>query len=336
MGFDMYNMSDAISQGNALSSSVEGLNEQIRANNALSIKNAKDAAKNAVAGDKETGLLGGIRGAISEGGAVANTIAKVNAYTDAIKKAGAAGQAAVSGAKAAVSQAQGAAEAAVSQARGAAQGVTEAVSQARGAAQGVVSQAQGAAEAAVSQARGAAQGAAQGITEAVSKPAAAIQTSEGTLAEGSSILSKGKGIVAQGAAGVEEAGSLGLKVASGIGKAAGTATALGTAGLDIYSDIESFKHGGSLIAGDNLGEKIANIGSIGGAALDMLGFVPGFQLAGVIGAGLQAASGAIDAGSEAVHTATQVAQDKVAAPVTQIQQVAQASLAGSFANVRSQ
>ena len=300
MGFDMYNMSDAISQGNALSSSVEGLNEQIRANNALSIKNAKDAAKNAVAGDKETGLLGGIRGAISEGGAVANTIAKVNAYTDAIKKAGAAGQAAVSGAKAAVSQAQGAAEAAVSQARGAAQG------------------------------------AAQGITDAVSKPAAAIQTSEGTLAEGSSILSKGKGIVAQGAAGVEEAGSLGLKVASGIGKAAGTATALGTAGLDIYSDIESFKHGGSLIAGDNLGEKIANIGSIGGAALDMLGFVPGFQLAGVIGAGLQAASGAIDAGSEAVHTATQVAQDKTPAPVTQIQQVAQASLAGSFANVRSQ
>ena len=300
MGFDMYNMSDAISQGNALSSSVEGLNEQIRANNALSIKNAKDAAKNAVAGDKETGLLGGIRGAISEGGAVANTIAKVNAYTDAIKKAGAAGQAAVSGAKAAVSQAQGAAEAAVSQARGAAQG------------------------------------AAQGITDAVSKPAAAIQTSEGTLAEGSSILSKGKGIVAAGATGAEEAGSLGLKVASGIGKAAGTATALGTAGLDIYSDIESFKHGGSLIAGDNLGEKIANIGSIGGAALDMLGFVPGFQLAGVIGAGLQAASGAIDAGSEAVHTATQVAQDKVAAPVTQIQQVAQASLAGSFANVRSQ
>jgi hypothetical protein len=318
MGFDMYNMSDAISQGNALSSSVEGLNEQIRANNALSIKNAKDAAKNAVAGDKETGLLGGIRGAISEGGAVANTIAKVNAYTDAIKKAGAAGQAAVS------------------QARGAVQGVTTAVSQAQGAAKAAVSGAQGAAEAAVSQARGAAQGAAQGITDAVSKPAAAIQTSEGTLAEGSSILSKGKGIVAAGATGAEEAGSLGLKVASGIGKAAGTVTALGTAGLDIYSDIESFKHGGSLIAGDNLGEKIANIGSIGGAALDMLGFVPGFQLAGVIGAGLQAASGAIDAGSEAVHTATQVAQDKTPAPVTQIQQVAQASLAGSFANVRSQ
>ena len=300
MGFDMYNMSDAISQGNALSSSVENLNEQIRANNALSIKNAKDAAKNAVAGDKETGLLGGIKGAISEGGAVANTIAKVNAYTAAVKKAGAAGQAAVQGAQAAVSQAQGAAQAAVSQARGAAQG------------------------------------AAQGITESVSKPAAAIQTSEGTLEEGSSVLSKGKGIVAAGATGAEEAGSIGLKVASGIGKAAGTVTALGTAGLDIYSDIESFKHGGSLIAGDNLGEKLANIGSIGGAALDMLGFVPGFQLAGVIGAGLQAASGALDAASEGVHTATQVAQDKTPAPVTQIQQVAQASLAGSFANVRSQ
>ena len=317
MGFDMYNMSDAISQGNALSSSVEGLNEQIRANNALSIKNAKDAAKNAVAGDKETGLLGGIRGAISEGGAVANTIAKVNAYTDAIKKAGAAGQAAVS------------------QARGAVQGVTTAVSQAQGAAKAAVSGAQGAAEAAVSQARGAAQGAAQGITDAVSKPAAAIQTSEGTLAEGSSILSKGKGIVAAGATGAEEAGSLGLKVASGIGKAAGTVTALGTAGLDIYSDIESFKHGGSLIAGDNLGEKIANIGSIGGAALDMLGFVPGFQLAGVIGAGLQAASGALDAGSEAVATAQKVAADKTPAPPATIQQTAQSSLAGSFANVRT-
>ena len=299
MGFDMYNMSDAISQGNALSSSVENLNEQIRANNALSIKNAKDAAKNAVAGDKETGLLGGIKGAISEGGAVANTIAKVNAYTAAVKKAGAAGQAAVTGAQAAVSQAQGAAQAAVSQARGAAQG------------------------------------AAQGITESVSKPAAAIQTSEGTLEEGSSVLSKGKGIVAAGATGAEEAGSIGLKVASGIGKAAGTVTALGTAGLDIYSDIESFKHGGSLIAGDNLGEKLANIGSIGGAALDMLGFVPGFQLAGVIGAGLQAASGALDAASEGVHTATQVKQDSTPAPVTQTPQVAQASLAGSFANVRT-
>ena len=277
MGFDMYNMSDAISQGNALSSSVENLNSQIRENNALSIKNAKDAARNAVAADKETGLLGGIKGAISEGGAVANTISKVNAYTAAVKNAG-------QGAQAAVSQAQGAA---------------------------------------------------QGITDSVSKPAAAIQTSEGTLEEGSNVLSKGKGIVAAGAEGAEEAGSIGLKVASGIGKAAGTVTALGTAGLDIYSDIESFKHGGSLIAGDNLGEKIANVGSIGGAALDMLGFVPGFQLAGVIGAGLQAASGALDAASEGVHTAKQVAQDKTPAAVTQTPQVAQASLAGSFANVRS-
>ena len=277
MGFDMYNMSDAISQGNALSSSVENLNEQIRENNALSIKNAKDAARTAVAADKETGLLGGIKGAISEGGAVANTISKVNAYTAAVKNAG-------QGAQAAVSQAQGAA---------------------------------------------------QGITDSVSKPAAAIQTSEGTLEEGSNVLSKGKGIVAAGAEGAEEAGSIGLKVASGIGKAAGTVTALGTAGLDIYSDIESFKHGGSLIAGDNLGEKIANVGSIGGAALDMLGFVPGFQLAGVIGAGLQVASGALDAASEGVHTAKQVAQDKTPAPVTQTPQVAQASLAGSFANVRS-
>jgi len=300
MGFDMYNMSDAISQGNALSSSVEGLNEQIRANNALNIKNAQDAARNAVAADKETGILGGIKGAISEGGAVANVITKVNAYKDAVSKAGEA-------AKTAAQSAQAAAQSAGAAVQGA-----------------------------QAAAKGATQGAAQGISDAVSKPAAAIQTSEGTLEEGSNVLSKGKGIVAAGATGAEEAGGMALKVASGIGKVAGTATALGTAGLDIYQDIESFKHGGSLIAGDNFGEKLANIGSIGGAALDMLGFVPGFQLAGVIGAGLQAASGALDAASEGVHTATQVAQDKTPAPVTQTPQVAQQSLAGSFANVRTQ
>ena len=318
MGFDMYNMSDAISQGNALSSSVEGLNEQIRANNALSIKNAQDAVRNAVAADKETGILGGIKGAISEGGAVANVITKVNAYKDAVTKAGEVAKSAVQGAQAAAQSAGAAVQGAQAAAKGAVQGAQAAVQGAQAAA------------------KGATQGAAQGISDAVSKPAAAIQTSEGTLEEGSNVLSKGQGIVAAGAAGAEEAGGMALKVASGIGKVAGTATALGTAGLDIYSDIESFKHGGSLIAGDNFGEKLANIGSIGGAALDMLGFVPGFQLAGVIGAGLQAASGALDAASEGVHTATQVAQDKVVAPVQQTQQVAQQSLAGSFANVRTQ
>jgi len=56
MGFDMYNMSDAISQGNARTSQIDDLNEQIRANNATKIQNSKDAIKQNVSTDKEMGL----------------------------------------------------------------------------------------------------------------------------------------------------------------------------------------------------------------------------------------------------------------------------------------
>ena len=67
----------------------------------------------------------------------------------------------------------------------------------------------------------------------------------------------------------------------------------------------------------------------------MIGLIPGFQLAGVVGAGLQLASGALDAASSAVHTSSQEATDSKPAPVTDTPQVAQASLAGSFTTARS-
>jgi len=143
-------------------------------------------------------------------------------------------------------------------------------------------------------------------------------------------LSKGDKLLAAG----EEVGR-GAKLAGSIGRGVGVVGGLATAGLDIAADVKSFESGKGLLAGDNFGEKLANIGSIGGAALDMLGFVPGFQLAGVVGAGIQAASGVLDAASEGVHTATQVAQDKTVTPPTDTPQTAQASLAGSFANVRT-
>jgi len=66
----------------------------------------------------------------------------------------------------------------------------------------------------------------------------------------------------------------------------------------------------------------------------MIGLIPGLQFAAVIGTGLQVASGVLDAASEAVHTSSQIATDSVVTPVKQTQQVAQQSLAGSFAATR--
>ncbi len=289
MGFDMYNMSDAISQGNARTSQIDDLNEQIRANNATKIQNAKDAIKQNVSTDKEMGLLAGIKDAVGEGGALANVQGKVKDYQKAVAKLGEGGKPPITPSDPDTTKTPA--------------GYTDEEWDVLGA-------------------------------EPSSKPAAAITTSEGTLAEGETVLSKGAG-AAKGAGAVGEELSTGARVAGGIGRAAGTIGALGTAGLDIAEDFKSATSGGSLIAGDNIGEKIANIGSIGGAALDMLGFVPGFQLAGVIGAGLSAASGVLEASSEAVHTASQIADDKNATPPTQNPQVAQASMAGSFANVRT-
>jgi len=96
-----------------------------------------------------------------------------------------------------------------------------------------------------------------------------------------------------------EAETVGSKVAGAIGKGAGAIGALGSATLAVRDDVKSFEEGKGLIAGDNLEEKIANIGTIGGTALDMLGFVPGFQLAGVIGTAFEGASGLLDVAGQA-------------------------------------
>ena len=88
----MYNMSDAISQGNARTSQIDDLNEQIRANNATKIQNAKDAIKENVSTDKEMGLLAGIKDAVGEGGALANVQGKVKDYQKAVAKLGEGGK----------------------------------------------------------------------------------------------------------------------------------------------------------------------------------------------------------------------------------------------------
>lgn len=285
MGFDMYNMSSALADGNARTAATEDLNDTIRLNNQTKIDNASIAAQGKVSTDEETGLMAGIKDAIGEGGALANVAGKVQAYQTAVN----ATPVTTPG------------------------GWTEV----KPTPEEVAAKAPNPGEEA------------EGLADA-EKPSAAITTSEGTLEEGSDILSKGDRVLAAG-----EELSKGAKLAGSIGRGVGVLGGLSTAGLDIAADVKSFEDGKGLLAGDNFGEKLANIGSIGGAALDMLGFVPGFQLAGVLGAGLQAASGVLDAASEGVHTATQVAQDKTVTPPTETPQVAQASLAGSFANVRT-
>ena len=80
----MYNMSSALSDGNARTAAVQNLNETIRLNNQAKLENASTAAKNAVAGDKERGLLAGIKDGVGEGGALANVVGKVQAYQKAV------------------------------------------------------------------------------------------------------------------------------------------------------------------------------------------------------------------------------------------------------------
>jgi len=275
MGFDMYNMSNAISQGNMLSQSVSNLNDGIREKNETDLENASQAAKNAVGQDKELGLFAGIKDSIQGGAALANVSKAVGNYQTAVETAG----------------------------RG---GFTEVATTAEDYAKGASR---------------------MGLNPEDVKPSSAITTSEGTLAEGSDVLKDAS------AAG-EEAGSLGLKAAGAIGKSVGVLGGLASAGLDIAADVKSFRGGGPDIAGDNIGEKIANIGTIGGAALDMIGLIPGLQFAAVLGTGLQVASGVLDAASEAVHTSSQIDTDSTVTPPKQTQQVAQESLAGSFAATR--
>jgi hypothetical protein len=167
------------------------------------------------------------------------------------------------------------------------------------------------------------------IDELAEKPSAAITTSEGTFAEGSDVLTKG----AKSAEEVGELAGKGAKVAGALGKGVGVLGGLVSSGMDIASEYESLKAGKGL-AGDNFGEKLGNLATIGGTALDMLGFVPGFQLAGVIGTALQAAGGLSEAAGEAVETAKKIQTDTKPTDPPPLQQVAQASLAGSFAATR--
>ena len=162
----------------------------------------------------------------------------------------------------------------------------------------------------------------------VEKPSSAITTSEGTLSEGSDILKRGTGL----AEAAEEA-SKGAKLAGALGKGVGVAGGIASSAMDIAADVKSFKEGKG-IAGDNWEEKLGNLATIGGTALDMLGFVPGFQLAGVIGTGLQAVGGISEAAGEAVATAKKIATDSKPTDPAPLQQTAQASLAGSFAATR--
>ena len=274
MGFDMYNMSNAISQGNMLSESVSNLNNSIREKNETDLANASLAAKNAVETDKELGIFAGVKDTLQSGAAIQNVTKAVSNYQEAVANAGKGGWTEVK---------------------------TTTADYAKGAER-------------------------MGLNPEEVKPASAITTSEGTLAEGSDILKTG--------AATEEAGSLGLKAAGAIGKGVGVIGGLASAGLDIAEDVKSWKDGKGDIAGDNIGEKIANIGTIGGAALDMIGLIPGLQFAAVLGTGIQMASGVLDAASEAVHTSAQIDTDSQVTPPKETQQVAQESLAGSFAATR--
>lgn len=146
-------------------------------------------------------------------------------------------------------------------------------------------------------------------------------------------LAKGVG------SGAEDELSMGGRIARGVGKGVGLAGGIASSGLDIASDIESIKNGGPIIAGDNLADKIANIGTIGGTALDMIGLIPGFQLAGVLGTGMQAVAGIAGAVGDAEDTADKVADDKKGesgpGPVLDNTVVAQQTLAGGFASGRT-
>ena len=282
----MYNMSNAISQGNMLSQSVANLNDSIRQTNKANASRAKTSVTNAVDQDKEIGIMTGIKDGASEVSALGNVAASVNNYKQSVADAGKPG---------------------FTEVKPTDDDLKPKVP---------------------------AEGSGEAIDETVERPSAAIQTSEGTLEEGSDVLAKGKGIVAGGEA-LDEAGAAGgLKVAGAIGKGVGVLGGLATAGLDAAAEYKSLKSGQGL-AGDNLAEKIANIGAIGGSALDMLGFVPGLQILGVVGSGIQAASGVLDEVGNAVATKQKVQSDQTTPPPATIQQTAQSSLAGSFANVRT-
>jgi hypothetical protein len=164
------------------------------------------------------------------------------------------------------------------------------------------------------------------VDQLAEKPSAAVTTSEGTFAEGSDVLSDAaKG----GFSEASKVASSGAKVAGALGKGVGVLGGIASSGLDIAADIKA-----KGIAGDNWEEKLGNVATIGGTALDMLGFIPGLQLAGVVGTALQAAGGVASAAGEAVDTVKKIATDTKPTDPVPLQQTAQASLAGSFAATR--
>jgi hypothetical protein len=271
---DFYNMSSAISNGELRTSAGEQANLATRLANATAIKNAKDSVK----ADKELGIMGGVKDAITDGSQLASVGQKVDAYKAAIKAPSGIG---------------GFNEVAVTQ----------------------------------DDFKGKPALAGDEVLDAAEKPSAAITTSEGTLDEGSDIINKG----GKFANAIGDTESIGSKVAGATLKGVGVAGSLASAGLDIAQDVKSLESGHG-IAGDNWEEKIANIGTIGGAALDMAGFIPGFQILGVIGTGISAASGVLDAAGEAVSTAKSIGQDKTPPPQGQI--TGQQTLAGQTVSQR--
>lgn len=268
---DFYNVSSAISNGELTTRASEAANDAIRLKNKNAIQTAEQSEKT----DKEMGLMGGIKDAITESSALANLNQKVAAYKQSVKgPSGAAGWNEVA--------------------------VTKDDFKGKPALPG------------------------EETLEGAERPSAAITTSEGTLDEGSDVLSRGSKF----AGALEEGESLGSKVASGTLKGVGIAGGLASAGLDIAQDFK----GGFHLAGDNWEEKLSNIGTIGGAALDMVGLIPGLQFAGVVGAGLQAASGVLDAAGEAVATAKKISTDDKPPPAQQL--VGQQTLAGQVTSQR--
>jgi hypothetical protein len=298
---DGYNMSSAISLGNSRMGAVQNMNESIREFNKKAIDNASKAATVQVGKDEETGIMSGVKDALTESVAMSNFKTSLNAYQKANKAGPGAG------------------------------GFTEvkptsAESAPKGAAAGEeVESLEPKPPAAITTSEGTL---GEG-SDVLTKPnAAAITTSEGTLEEGSTVLTKTEGA----ATALEDVGK-GAKVAGALGKGVGVLGGIASSGLDIAADVKSFKEGKG-IAGDNWEEKLGNVATIGGTALDMLGFVPGFQLAGVIGTGLQALGGISEAAGEAVDTAKKIATDSKPTDPPQLHQTAQASLAGSFAATR--
>jgi hypothetical protein len=282
MGFDSYNMSSAISQGNMLNDSVRQLNLQTALTNKARVDEDKKEAKGQEGRDKESGIFGGIKDGLAETTAMGNFKTAMDTYRNSIKPTSI-GAGGFSEVKPTLSDLQDKAK-------------------------------------------------------QMGENTQRDYSAEGIAEEsGDSDLTK----LAKGGAIGEELETTGSKVVGALGKGVGIAGGLASSGLDIASDIESFKAGKGAIAGDNLAEKIANIGTIGGTALDMIGLIPGLQIAGVLGAGLQAVSGVVGAVGQAEETSDAIKRDKqeeqTGAGATQDHTiVAQQTLAGSFAGGRSQ